>query len=161
MGEFYRYLFGITMSVTAIFLILLVLVQRGRGGGLAGAFGGAGGQSAFGTKAGDLFTRITIGAATFWIILCALSVKLISADSSKVAPDIGKKQAASTEPGQSTDKRPGVTGAKSTKKDSTKKEAPATDSPAAEPAAETPAATPPAETPGAEAPATTPPAESK
>ncbi|MDP6059564.1 MAG: preprotein translocase subunit SecG, partial [Pirellulaceae bacterium] len=48
------------MFLTALFLILLVLIQRGRGGGLAGAFGGAGGQSAFGTKAGDMFTRITI-----------------------------------------------------------------------------------------------------
>ena len=36
-----------------------------QGGGLAGAFGGMGGQNAFGTKAGDLFTKITIGVATF------------------------------------------------------------------------------------------------
>ena len=53
-----------------MFLIVLVLIQRGKGGGLAGALGGMGGQSAFGTKAGDLFTRITIGVAAFWIILC-------------------------------------------------------------------------------------------
>jgi len=33
-----------------------------------------GGQSAFGTKAGDTFTRITIGVATFWILLCVVSV---------------------------------------------------------------------------------------
>ena len=51
----------------AIFLILLVLVQRGRGGGLAGALGGMGGSSAFGAKAGDVFTRITIVAAAIWI----------------------------------------------------------------------------------------------
>ncbi|HEV3136760.1 MAG TPA: preprotein translocase subunit SecG [Pirellulales bacterium] len=68
----------ILLFLTSTFLILLVLVQRGRGGGLAGAFGGLGGQSAFGTKAGDLFTRITIGVAAFWIILCAASVKLLS-----------------------------------------------------------------------------------
>ena len=66
--------FGVLMCVTAIFLMLIVLVQRGRGGGLAGAFGGAGGQSAFGTKAGDLFTRITIGVATFWICLCVAAL---------------------------------------------------------------------------------------
>jgi preprotein translocase subunit SecG len=35
-----------------------------------------GGQSAFGTKAGDLFTRITVGVAAFWIILCMISVKV-------------------------------------------------------------------------------------
>jgi preprotein translocase subunit SecG len=67
-------LFEILLFITALFLIVLVLVQRGKGGGLAGALGGMGGQSAFGTKAGDLFTRITIGVAAFWIILCALVV---------------------------------------------------------------------------------------
>jgi preprotein translocase subunit SecG len=63
-------LFGILLTVVAVFLILLVLVQRGRGGGLAGALGGMGGSSAFGAKAGDVFTRITIVAAAVWIILC-------------------------------------------------------------------------------------------
>jgi preprotein translocase subunit SecG len=62
------------LILTALVLILIVLVQRGKGGGLAGALGGMGGQSAFGTKAGDLFTRITIGVAAFWIILCIVSV---------------------------------------------------------------------------------------
>jgi preprotein translocase subunit SecG len=63
------------MFLISLFLILLVLVQRGRGGGLAGALGGMGGQSAFGTKAGDLFTRVTIIVATVWILLCAGAVK--------------------------------------------------------------------------------------
>jgi len=67
----------VLLFLTAIFLIVLVLIQRGKGGGLAGAFGGLGGQSAFGTKAGDLFTRITIGVATFWILLCLVTVKLL------------------------------------------------------------------------------------
>ena len=63
------------LLLTSLFLIVLVLIQRGKGGGLAGAFGGMGGQSAFGTKAGDLFTKITIGAAAFWIILCMIMVE--------------------------------------------------------------------------------------
>jgi preprotein translocase subunit SecG len=68
----------VLMLLTAFFLIILILIQRGKGGGLAGAFGGMGGQSAFGTKAGDLFTRITIGVAAFWILLCVVSVKYLS-----------------------------------------------------------------------------------
>ncbi len=59
----------VLMVLTAIFLIALVLVQKGRGGGLAGALGGMGGQSAFGAKAGDLFTRVTVIVAGFWIVL--------------------------------------------------------------------------------------------
>jgi protein translocase SecG subunit len=64
----------IVLNLTAVFIIVLVLIQRGKGGGLAGALGGMGGQSAFGTKAGDMFTRITIGVAAFWIILCIAAV---------------------------------------------------------------------------------------
>ncbi len=82
-------LLAILMIVTALFLILLVLIQRGRGGGLAGAFGGMGGQSAFGTKAGDMFTRITIGVAAFWIILCVVSMKLMGGGTSPLATNLG------------------------------------------------------------------------
>ncbi len=77
-------LFMVLLFVTSVFLILLVLIQRGRGGGLAGAFGGLGGQSAFGTKAGDLFTRVTIFVAAFWIILCAASVKVLNEGSRSI-----------------------------------------------------------------------------
>ena len=77
MNGFVTSLLMILLLVTAVFLIVLVLVQRGKGGGLAGAFGGMGGQSAFGTKAGDLFTKITIGVASFWIILCIVAVKVL------------------------------------------------------------------------------------
>lgn len=73
-AEFQQYLFGFSIFITSLFLVMLVLVQRGRGGGLTGALGGAGGQSAFGTKAGDLFTKITVGVAALWIFLCAAAV---------------------------------------------------------------------------------------
>ena len=77
MDTFLQLLLGGALIVTSIFLILLVLVQRGRGGGLAGALGGMGGSSALGTKAGDTFTRITIGAVIFWIILCCVTMLLL------------------------------------------------------------------------------------
>ena len=70
----FSYILMTLLMLSGLFLIGLILLQRGRGGGLAGAFGGMGGQSAFGTKAGDVFTRITIGVATAWIVLCAGSV---------------------------------------------------------------------------------------
>ena len=76
-------IFGVLLFIAPLFLILLILIQRGRGGGLAGAFGGMGGQSAFGTKAGDTFTKITIVAASVWIILCMASVLMLNKSSSK------------------------------------------------------------------------------
>ena len=74
----------ITLIGFALFLILLVLVQRGRGGGLAGALGGAGGQSAFGAKAGDTFTKITMWTAFFWIVFCVFAVRIMTGSN---APD--------------------------------------------------------------------------
>ena len=86
---FVRYFLGFMLVATSIFLILLVLIQRGRGGGLAGALGGMGGQSAFGTKAGDLFTKITIGVATFWILLCILSINVLGTQQSLFSTNLG------------------------------------------------------------------------
>lgn len=42
-----------------LFMTLLILIQKGRGGGLASAFGGAGGNTAFGSKTGDVLTWAT------------------------------------------------------------------------------------------------------
>jgi len=89
MFMFVRFFLGFMLVATSIFLILLVLIQRGRGGGLAGALGGMGGQSAFGTKAGDLFTKITIGVATFWILLCILSINVLGTQQSLFSTNLG------------------------------------------------------------------------
>ena len=61
------------LMLVGIFLMFIILLQRGRGGGLAGAFGGLGGQSAFGTKAGDVFTKITIVVVCLWVLLACLA----------------------------------------------------------------------------------------
>ncbi len=86
---FVRFLLGFMLVFTSLFLILLVLIQRGRGGGLAGALGGMGGQSAFGAKAGDVFTKITIGVAGFWILLCIVSVNVLGRQQSLLSGDLG------------------------------------------------------------------------
>jgi preprotein translocase subunit SecG len=77
-------IFKLLLSSMAIFLILLVLVQRGRGGGLAGALGGMGGSSAFGAKAGDVFTRVTIVAAAVWIVLCIVAANVDQSTASRI-----------------------------------------------------------------------------
>ncbi len=58
--------------VTCVLLILVILLQKGRGGGLSGAFGGTGGYSAFGAKTGDVFTWITVGLTGMFIIMSVL-----------------------------------------------------------------------------------------
>ena len=58
---------------TCIFLMLVILIQRGRGSGLAGAFGGAGGSSAFGAKTGDVLTWATVIIAFFFLTLTVVA----------------------------------------------------------------------------------------
>jgi preprotein translocase subunit SecG len=79
--------------VVGVFMILLVLIQRGKGGGLAGAFGGVGGSSAFGSRAGDTFTRVTIITAAVWILLIMIMAKAIqpraaSSSATRSAPTV-------------------------------------------------------------------------
>lgn len=76
----------VTMSLLmacGVLLIFIILLQRGRGGGLAGALGGAGGQSAFGTKAGDVFTKITVGLAMVWVLFAVINIYAMGSGSTK------------------------------------------------------------------------------
>jgi preprotein translocase subunit SecG len=67
----------VALLLLSAFLIFVILLQKGKGGGLAGAFGGAGGSSAFGSRAGDTFTRVTIYVALFWALLIMITIKVV------------------------------------------------------------------------------------
>ncbi len=127
-GNFLQYLLGISLTLTAIFLILLILVQRGRGGGLAGAFGGMGGQSAFGTKAGDAFTKVTIIASVFWLLLCVASVKFLGSNDGA----FGDSAQAIDENATGTTTETGPPAGSSESTDATQAESTATDFPPAD-----------------------------
>jgi preprotein translocase subunit SecG len=66
------------LIVLSLIMMFIVLIQRGKGGGLAGAFGGPGGSSAFGSRAGDAFTKITLYLAAIWVLVIMINVKTIS-----------------------------------------------------------------------------------
>jgi preprotein translocase subunit SecG len=68
---------NLILILLGAFLILLVLIQRGKGGGLIGALGGSGGSSPFGSRAGDQFTRLTIYLALIWLFLTMVQVRAI------------------------------------------------------------------------------------
>jgi len=77
---FLIWILNLFLFVLSALLILLVLIQKGKGGGLAGALGGIGGSSPFGSRAGDTFTRVTIYVAVLWFFLIMLQVRFIQAD---------------------------------------------------------------------------------
>jgi len=73
--SFLLYLCITLMIVVGMFLMLLILIQKGRGGGLASAFGGAGGNTAFGSKTGDVLTWATsIVFGVFLLLAIVLNV---------------------------------------------------------------------------------------
>lgn len=175
LADIAQYFFGFTIFLVSVFMILLILVQRGRGGGLVGALGGPGGQSAFGTKAGDLFTRITIVTAAIWIVLlaaAAYTLKEKDLPETGVVGDVGPSLSDPKEDKKDTGAGAGATADPATPpatSGAAGTAAPAAAPPAAAetttppattpPAAETPAAATPAPVaPAAEAPATSPPA---
>ncbi len=88
------YLAGPVLAMAIFFIlacslmILVVLIQRPKGGGLAGAFGGVGGaqQTAFGAKVGDVLTWVTVG---FFVLFLTLAMGLtwkIKAEQEGVQP---------------------------------------------------------------------------
>jgi len=64
-----QWLLGTLVVFICFLLVLVILLQKGRGGGFSGAFGGAGGTSAFGAKTGDVFTWITVVVAGVFVVL--------------------------------------------------------------------------------------------
>jgi preprotein translocase subunit SecG len=57
----------------SVVMILLVLIQKGRGGGISGAFGGGGGgNTAFGAKTGDVLTWATSIVFALFVILAVV-----------------------------------------------------------------------------------------
>ncbi|MCS7238746.1 MAG: preprotein translocase subunit SecG [Thermoguttaceae bacterium] len=97
----------ILLFFLAILLIIVILLQRGRGGGLAGLAGGLATQNPFGTKAGDIFTRITIVLASIWILLCLVSVRLLGTGRPRIelpagqpaqSSPVGTEQSSTTAP---------------------------------------------------------------
>lgn len=64
-----QWILGALITFVCFLLIIVILLQKGRGGGMAGAFGGAGGTSAFGAKTGDVFTWITVIGAGIFVLL--------------------------------------------------------------------------------------------
>ncbi len=69
----------IIFVVVSLAMVLIILVQRPQGGGLAGAFGGAGGSGTdtiFGGRVGDALTYMTVVAFVCYLSL-AIALNLL------------------------------------------------------------------------------------
>jgi preprotein translocase subunit SecG len=73
---------GFFMNLVAVFfvfsciaLILIILIQKGRGGGLSSAFGGGGAGGVLGSKTGDFLTWVTIGLVGVYLLFAIVMGK--------------------------------------------------------------------------------------
>ncbi len=78
--HFWSYVLNALIIFLSLLLVATVLIQRGKGGGLAGAFGAAGGSSAFGSKSADQFVKYTLYMFGIWVFLIILHVLVAKGD---------------------------------------------------------------------------------
>ena len=67
---------AVLFVICCVSLVLSILIQKGRGGGLSGAFGGAmAGGGVLGSKTGDFMTWVTIGLVGVFLTLAVVMAK--------------------------------------------------------------------------------------
>ena len=59
---------AVLFLLCSVVLILVVLIQKGKGGGLSSAFAGGMASGILGSKTGDVLTWITIGLVSFFLL---------------------------------------------------------------------------------------------
>jgi len=72
---FVMHIVSVLWVLCAVILILVILIQKGRGGGLSGAFGGGMASGILGTKTGDFLTWVTVGMVGALLLLTIAMAK--------------------------------------------------------------------------------------
>ncbi len=122
MGAFSLLAVGFIMKVvavlfcmSAIILVLTILIQKGRGGGLSGAFGGGMASGILGSKTGDFLTWVTVALVGLFLMLAIVMAKFYRSGPSDYGGEPGvRREQPTRQPSSSTPGRepniPGGTG---------------------------------------------------
>jgi len=69
--------FSILLAISSLLMIVLVLMHKGRGGGLSDMFGGGMSSSVGGSSVAERnLDRITVGVALIWVV-CIFALGLL------------------------------------------------------------------------------------
>lgn len=79
-------LVAVLFVVCSVVLVLVVLMQKGRGGGLSAALGGAMASGLLGSKTGDFLTWVTIILVSVFLTLAVLMARFYKPTISDVGP---------------------------------------------------------------------------
>ncbi|MBK7601866.1 MAG: preprotein translocase subunit SecG [Acidobacteria bacterium] len=104
------YILTTIFIITCVFLILVILLQSGKGGDVAAAFGGSGSQTAFGPRGAQkpLEKATVISAVLFMLLALLFSLPGLSGQSS-VVKDGGGAAAALPSPSPAASEAPATT----------------------------------------------------
>jgi preprotein translocase subunit SecG len=70
-------LFSIVLTIASLLMIILILMHKGRGGGLSDMFGGGVSSSLGGSSVAERnLDRITVGIAVVWVV-CIVALGLL------------------------------------------------------------------------------------
>jgi preprotein translocase subunit SecG len=73
--SFFMNFVAVVFLICAVVLILIVLIQKGKGGGLGAAFGGGLASGILGSKTGDFLTWVTIAMVGVFLTLAVVMAK--------------------------------------------------------------------------------------
>jgi protein translocase SecG subunit len=96
--SFFANFVAVAFIICAVVLILIVLIQKGKGGGLSAAFGGGMASGILGSKTGDFLTWITIAMVGVFLTLAVVMAKFYKPGISDF--DVGQPQPTQQLPAQ-------------------------------------------------------------
>jgi len=79
---------AVLLFLLSLFLVFIIMIQRGKGGGIAGSLTGTA-QSAFGARGGDLLMWWTIILTGVWIFLSGITIYFYSSPAGQVELEEG------------------------------------------------------------------------
>jgi len=70
---------GIVYAIVCVLLVIMVMLQSGKAGGM-GIFGGGGGSSSLGSQGGDIMTKITTVLGVLFFVIAIAFAYIVSRD---------------------------------------------------------------------------------
>ena len=99
---FIMHVVAVLFVICCLALILIILIQKGRGGGLSAAFGGGMAGGILGSKTGDFLTWVTIVLVSVFLVLAVVMAKFyVPAPASNFTAPQQTQQAPTASPDQS------------------------------------------------------------
>lgn len=90
-------IFAVLFLLCCVIMILVILIQKGKGGGLSGALAGGMASNLLGTKTGDFLTWVTIGLVSVFLLLAIVMAKFYKPEISDFAGPPAAQQSAPQE----------------------------------------------------------------